>query len=197
MSRRNIEMIVLVVLVLAAVGIYLSTRNQVPGLRVIAADGKFQALSVREPDLRLDELANLQKLEYSGTHRNIFIATPPPPEPTPADKSADTNRRHPTWTVPPPPPELPLTVPAQFFGYAFSKSGRRVAFFSAGDDVMVVPEGDVFMNRYRVVKIGTESVDVDETTSGKHARLPILQPAADSAAGAQAGFPPQGQSVPQ
>lgn len=196
MSRRNMEMIGLAVLVVILAGLYLSSRNQVPGMHVIAADGKFQALSVREPDLRLDELAKLQKLEYSGTHRNIFIATPPPPEPTPADKTMEVNRRHPIWTVQPPPPDPPLTVPAQFFGYAFSKSGRRVAFFSAGEDVFVVPEGDVFMNRYRVVKIGTESVEVDETTSGKHARLPILQPAADSAAGAQAGFQP-GQSVPQ
>lgn len=189
-------MIVLAVLVLVAAGVYLSTRNQVPGLLVTAADGKFQALSVREPDLRLDELAKLQKLEYSGTHRNIFIATPPPPEQTAAQKAAAEASKHLIRTVNLP-PETPLTVPAQFFGYAFSKSGRRVAFFSAGDDVLVVPEGDVFMNRYRVVKIGTESVDVDETTSGKHARLPILQPAADSAAGAQAGLPPQGQSVPQ
>lgn len=196
MSRRNMEMIGLAVLVVILAGLYLSSRNQVPGMRVIAADGKFQALSVREPDLRLDELAKLQKLEYSGTHRNIFIATPPPPEPTPAEKAAAARAAHQYPTVPQPPPEPPLTVPAQFFGYAFSKSGRRVAFFSAGEDVFVVPEGDVFMNRYRVVKIGTESVDVDETTSGKHARLPILQPAADSAAGAQAGFQP-GQPVPQ
>lgn len=194
MSRRNMEMIALAVLVLVAAGLYLSSRNQVPGMHVIAADGKFQPLSVREPNLRLDELARLQE-PYTGSHRNIFIATPPPPEPR-VDKAADVNRNHPTWTVPPPPPEQPLKVPAEFFGYAFSKAGRRVAFFSAGEDVFVVPEGDVFMSRYRVVKIGTESVDVDETTSGKHARLPILQPAADSAAGAQAGFQP-GQSVPQ
>lgn len=185
MSRRNIEIFALVALLAVLAAVYISSRSDVPGLRVIADDKSFQPLSVREPDLRLDELAGLQKLEYTGTHRNIFVATPPPPEPTPADKATSINSAHRQYTVPRPEPPAPLVVPAQFFGYAFSKDGRRVAFFSAGDDVMIVPEGDTFLNRYRVTKIGSDSVDVDETTSGRHAHLPILQPAPDSAGGSQ------------
>jgi hypothetical protein len=194
-SRRNIELSLLAVLVLIAVWVYLASRNHVPGMRVISAEGLFQPLSVRERELRLDEVMGVLRLVYSGTQRNIFIATPPPPEPTAAQKAAEEASKHLIRTVNLP-PEQPLVVPAQFFGYAFSKSGRRVAFFSAGDDVFVVPEGDVFMSHYRVVKIGSDSVDVDETTSGKHAKLQMLQPTADSGAGTQAGFQP-GQSVPQ
>jgi hypothetical protein len=197
-TRRRGEMILLALLLLTAAGVYLSSRSQGPGLRVIAADEKFQPLSVREPQLRLDELVKLQKSGYNGSHRNIFVATLPPPEPTPAAMSAAANGRHPIYTVPMREPDPPLTVPVQFFGYAFSRSGGRVAFFTAGEDVLVVPEGDTFLNRFRVVKIGTDSVDVDEVSSGKRARLPMLQPAADSASGVQPPTPGAFQpGVPQ
>jgi hypothetical protein len=187
--KRRVEIIALAVLLVVAAGIYLSSRNSVTGLPgIVAGDEKFQPLSVREPQLRLDELVRVQNLDYKGSQRNIFIATPPPPELTPAERQREEAQRHPTYGPPPPPPELPLTVPAQFYGYASSKSGRRVAFFTNGDDVLVVPEGDTFLNRFRVTKIGVDSVDVDEISSGKHAHLPMLQPTPESAGGAP---PPQ------
>jgi len=195
--KRRLEVIILAVLLVVAGGIYLSSRSSGTGLPgITAADEKFQPLSVREPQLRLNKVAQLQTLDYKGTHRNIFVATPPPPEPTAADQARAEALKHPLYGPPLPPPDPPLTVPAQFFGYASSKSGRRVAFFTSGDDVLVVPEGDTFMNRYRVVKIGSDSVDVDEVPTGKHAHMPMLQPASDSAAG-QAGFQPGQQAVPQ
>jgi hypothetical protein len=187
--KRRVEIIALAVLLVVAAGIYLSSRNSVTGLPgIVAGDEKFQPLSVREPQLRLDELVRVQNLDYKGSQRNIFIATPPPPELTPAERQREEAQRHPTYGPPPPPPELPLTVPAQFYGYASSKSGRRVAFFTNGDDVLVVPEGDTFLNRFRVTKIGVDSVDVDEISSGTHAHLPMLQPTPESAGGAP---PPQ------
>jgi hypothetical protein len=185
--KRRVEIIMLAVLLVVAGGVYLSSRNTVSGLPgIVAGDEKVQPLSVREPHLRLDELTKLQKLDYSGTHRNIFVATPPPPELTPAEKEREKANRFPIGPVYVPDP--PLTVPAQFFGYAFSKSGRRVAFFTSGEDVLVVPEGDTFLNRFRLVKIGSDGVDVDETSTGKHAHLPILQPA--EGGGASPGLPP-------
>ena len=71
------------------------------------------------------------------------------------------------------------------FGSAFmSQSGKRVAFFLDGDDVLVVEEGSVFLNRYRLDKIGNDSADVEETSSGRHAIVQMLQPASgDSGAG--------------
>ena len=185
MTRRRIQLIVLAALLLTAGWIYLSSRNQMPGLpSVSAAHEKFQALSVREPQLRLEELTSIQKSSYSGTHRNIFIATPPPPEPV-AGAGESHKPAHLTYGPQPPPPDPPLNVPAQFFGYAFSKSGHRVAFFTSGEDILVVPEGDTFLTRYRVTKIGSDSVDVDEVGTGRHQRLPMLQPANDSSAQAQ------------
>ena len=66
-----------------------------------------------------------------------------------------------------------------------SKTGKRVAFFLNGDEVLVVEEGSVFLDRYRLDKIGNDSADVEETSSGRHATVQMVQPAGgDSAPGA-------------
>jgi len=167
----------LVGLLVLLVGLlYFMNRGSSPdGSGVVAADGKFQPLDVREPELRLDLLAKLQTLEYSGTHRNIFIATPPPPPP-PAGQQANQPARQVVGPMPPPPPP-PLQVPAELFGYELMpKSGKRVAFFTSGDDVLVVAEGDTFLNRFRLVRIGNDSADVMETSTGRHAAVHMVQP---------------------
>jgi hypothetical protein len=136
-------------------------------------------LAVHEPQLRLDLLDNLTKLKYSGTHRDIFSAVPPPPEPTAAEVAA--RKLYPT--VPVKPPDPPLTIPAQLYGYATSQSGGHVAFFTNGDDILVVPEGDTFLSRFRLTHIGVDSADVMEISTGRHAIVPMLLPAPTGGAG--------------
>jgi len=176
MSRRT-ELYMLGALLVLLVGLlYFMNRGPSPGAPgVVAADGKFQPLEVHEPQLRLDLLAKLQTLEYSGTHRNIFIATPPPP-PTPVGQQPNQAPRQIVGPMPPPPPP-PLQVPAEFFGYeSIPKSGKRVAFFTSGDDVLVVPEGDTFLSRFRLIHIGNDSADVEETSTGRHTTVQMVQP---------------------
>jgi hypothetical protein len=140
---------------------------------VLAADAKFEPLDVQEPALRIDELDKLRKLEYTGSHRNIFVAEPaPPPKPTAQQAAAARPFIGPIYRPPP-----PIVVPAEFFGYASqAHGGKRVAFFTAGDDVLVVAEGDKFLNNYRLVHIGNESADVEEISSGRHTSMPLVQP---------------------
>jgi hypothetical protein len=137
---------------------------------VFAADAKFAPLDVHEPQLRIDLLQKLREMEYSGSHRNIFVATPPPPP------SAAASAPPPVPFVGPklPPPPPPLQVPAEYFGYALQpRAGRRVAFLTSGDDILLVAEGDTFLNRFRVARVGNESLDVQEISTGRHATLPI------------------------
>jgi hypothetical protein len=175
MSRRN-QIYVLVGLLLIAAYAFYAERSEGPGMAgVLASDSSFHPLSVEEPHLRLDLLDKIKKLDYSGSHRNIFIFGPPPPPPKTAEQIARDNYRAQGPQKPPPPP--PVTVPAQLFGSALmSKSGKRVAFFLQGDDVLVVEEGSVFLSRYRLDKIGNDSADVEETSSGRHATVPMIQP---------------------
>jgi hypothetical protein len=175
MSRR-IEIYVLVGLLvaLAAAGYYYVSGPSTSAGRPsgFTADANFQPLDIQEPQLRLDLLARVRELQYSGSHRNIFVVAPPPPPPAAVAK--------PGPTVPPPPP--PLVVPAEFFGYASQPHGpRRVAFFTSGDDVLVVAEGDTFLGRFRLNRIGNDSADVEEISSGRHTSMPMVQPPPETA----------------
>ena len=181
MSRRT-QIWILVVLLGVLAAVYLANRSQMPGLQgVLASDSKFQPLNVDEPQLRLDLLAKLQKLQYPpGPHRNIFSAVALPVVPTAAE-IAKANHHYPGVDRPPPPP--PVEVPAQFFGYAsMPSSPRRLAFFLNGDDVLVVQEGSVFLTRFRLDKIGNDSADVEEISSGRHATVQMVQPPPGEAA---------------
>jgi hypothetical protein len=185
MSRKNQIYLLIglgVALCFAGYYWYTSTGPMAGPAGVLAADTKFEPLDVQEPSLRIDELDKLRKLEYTGSHRNICGAGPPPPPKPTAQQAAAA--AHPfVGPVYQPPP--PLNIPAEFFGYASQKSGgKRVAFFTSGDDVLVVAEGDKFLNNYRLVHIGNESADVEEVSSGRHASLPLVQPP-DQGAGNQ------------
>ncbi|MGA8221489.1 MAG: hypothetical protein WB780_07515 [Candidatus Acidiferrales bacterium] len=180
--RRKIEIYVLVGLLVFLVVVYLVNRNQVPGISgVIAADGRFIPLSVQEPQLRIDLLENLRKFDYNGSHRDIFnYGPPPPPEKTIEQKKAEEAKNYPTVPRPAPPP--PVQVPGELFGYALTPAtGKRVAFFKEGDDVLVVPEGDTFLGRFRLIRVGNESADVEQISDGRHATVTMVQPPASDA----------------
>jgi hypothetical protein len=176
MSKRNeVSLLVALLVVLGGVVYFFMGRNQVaatPGF--VAADTKFRPLDVQEPQLRLDLLAKLQKLEYTGSHRNIFVAEPPPP---PKAQVEDAAAHFVGPHQPPPPP--PIQVPGELFGYASEPtSGRRVAFFTEGDDVLVVAEGATFLGRFRLVHVTDNSADVEEISTGRHATVVMVQPPA-------------------
>ncbi len=59
--------------------IYRGNRSPEIAPVVSSADEKFRPIAVENPALRLDLLDRLKKLQYEGSHRNIFSATAPPP----------------------------------------------------------------------------------------------------------------------
>lgn len=156
-------------------------------------DAKFQPLDVKEPQLRHDLLAKLQKLEYTGSHRNIFVGAPPPVVLTDAQKEdklrQKRNAEHPIYGPFPPAPLGPLDVSGiQLFGFEFNRdSGKRFAFFLNGEDVVIAAEGDTLLSRFRLLRIGEESADVEEISTGRHASVAMVQPAMDQGQGG----PPQ------
>jgi hypothetical protein len=173
MSRRTELYIFAGLMVLVAYSgyYYFSSRAQVAGVPgVFAADTKFQPLDVQEPRLHLDLLERIHETEYSGSHRNIFSAAPPPIEKPPTEASSTSVGSR----TPPPPPAV--QVPAEFFGYAWRPhSEKRVAFFTSGDDILILHEGDTFLGRFRLEHVGKDSADVEEISSGRHATVPLVQ----------------------
>jgi hypothetical protein len=84
------------------------------------------------------------------------LAAAPTPVPTPAG--------------PPPPP--PINV--KYIGSVEAEKGPKVAFFlTEQKEVLTGQVGDTVMNRFKVVRIGIESVDVQDVGSGQVRRLPL------------------------
>ena len=157
------------VVLLAAVWVF--NWNHGPELAsVFSANDKFEPMSVENPSLRMDKLERIRKLEYNGSKRSIFTAQLPPP-PAPVIPKVDPSKL-------PPPPEPPLTLPVKFFGYATDpSSGRKRAFFTNGEEVFILSEGEMLQNRFRLLRIGNATADFEELMTGKRATLPLEQPA--------------------
>jgi hypothetical protein len=176
MSRR-IQIYLLIILGVVFAGVLYNTlRNDAStGSGVLAENSSFQPLDIQEPSLHLDRLEKLRKRQGSGPHRNIFVAAAAPTPLAPGQQAAKPPERFVGPKPPPPPP--PLQVPAEFFGYATRRaSGKKVAFFTSGDDVLVVPEGDSFLGRYRLVHIGNDTADIEELGTGRHTTVTMVQP---------------------
>ncbi len=183
---------VLGALVVLLVLVYFFNRSGGTGLGSIVAgpDAKFEPLKVEDPALRVYELDKVRKAEYKGADHNIFVYGPPKPSPEAIKAKQEEEARHHFVGPQKPPPEPPLVVPATFFGYATNpKTRNRLAFFSTPDDVFIVGEGGMLMNRYRLLRIGNVSADLEEVGSGKHATMQMTQPEESAAV-----MPPQPQS---
>lgn len=170
-------MYILVALLGVLVLVWLLNRSHSTGISgVLAAEGTFRPLNVQDPRLRLDLLERIQKQEYKGTHRNIFSAEPPPVPPSPAQIKAQEEAVKEQAAVPP-----PLVVPATFFGFAAdARTGSRLAFFQSGEDEFILPEGGVLLGQFRLLKIGNDSAELEEMSSGRRTTLPMAEPAQSS-----------------
>jgi hypothetical protein len=173
--KQRVQIYVLVGLLAVAGYFFFSSHQSGPGVGVLASDVKFVPLNVDEPQLRLDLLAELKELTYKGAHRDIFNPNSVPINPdAPAQ---ETKLSHPYPTVTQPPPIPPPQVPGTLYGYAtLQTSGKRVAFFQEGDDVLVVEEGAEFLHGYRLIHVNDTVADVVELSTGRHATVQMTQP---------------------
>jgi hypothetical protein len=128
-----------------------------------------------DPTLRLDLLAKLQQVEMPTSMRNIFqygAAPPPPAAVKPVDLPKNTtkiaiNQPPPKPPEPPPAPPAPTAPPLtwKYYGYIISKSdNRKEAFLLDGEDIIIAGENDsVKLGRYKVVRIGVNSITIEDT----------------------------------
>jgi hypothetical protein len=176
--KSRVQIYVLVGLVLILAYVFFSSQQGGSGVSgVFANDTKFVPLNVDEPQLQLFKLQDLEKLKYQGAHRDIFNAASVPIV-IGGDKAAgNVKPPHPYPTVLKPPPIPPPQVPGTLYGYAtLQTSGKRVAFFQEGDDVLVVEEGAEFLHGYRLIHVNDTIADVEEISTGRHATVQMTQP---------------------
>jgi hypothetical protein len=132
---------------------------------------KVSGLAALDPTLHPEIMRQAESLAYTGNGRNIFSqfsAPPAIPQPIAPIRNANVNPG-----PPPPPPPPPITL--GFYGYAAEKTGQKQVFLLHGDDIFIASEGDVVDRRYRVVKIGTASVQVEDIPYHNTQTLPLRQ----------------------
>lgn len=183
-KKTKFEIYVLSALLALLALVYFVTRSHEDVFSGVHAadDGKFEPLNVPDPSLRVDLLERIQKAEYKGQHRNIFSEEPLPPPP---DVVKEQQPQAPQTLTPPPPP--PVTVPATFYGIITDPAtGKSQACFSGNQDsIYIVAEGGTLLNQFRVTKIGNNTVELTEISSGRSTTLTLPQP------NTQANAPPQ------
>jgi len=147
----------------------------VPAAQVAAA-GRA-AGGKREADLPRIDLARLDHPRpQSGIGRRDlfdFAAPPPAPPRTEAMAAPVPEATPPPVYQPPTPPPLP-PMNLKYIGAFEGRKGLKVAvLMTEHKEVLTAQAGEVVANRYRVVRIGLESVDVQEVGTEHVRRIPL------------------------
>ena len=152
-------------------------RDTGPAVAPSASAAEAPGTAKREPELPRIDLARLDRPRpASGIgRRDLFdFATPPPTPPPPPMPSAPpvAEETPPPVTVPTPPPLPPLNI--KYIGAFEGKKGLKVAVLMTDrKEVLTGQAGEVVANRYRIVRIGLESVDVQDVGSDQVRRIPL------------------------
>lgn len=137
-----------------------------------------------DPTIRFDLIAKVQSVPAGEGKRNVFAfgEVAPPPEPVkpgprvppilPGIKPPGTNPTIVRNDPPPPPPPPP--IPLKFYGFS-SRTAAKRAFFLDGEDILVGTEGEVLKGRYKIVRIGINSVVMEDQQFHHQQTLPLLE----------------------
>lgn len=154
----------LAVLVLAMWSLWPSSPAPSASAPPPAAAGAQQSRTAAPPvaPVKLEAL-DAERQPPSDTPRNPFryqpkAAPPPPPQPKPVGVAPPGNAS--TEPIKPMPPPGPPPIPLKFLGILTRANGVQWAVLSDGKAPMYGREGDIIDGRYRIVKIGVESIEL-------------------------------------
>lgn len=128
-----------------------------------------------DPTLHLDLLAAVERTQYEGSGRNIFVSQAEVVIPKPGAPGVTDAAKPQIYT--PPQIQQPLPIPLKFFGFA-SKPGepKKIFLMSQGEELFVAGEGEIVNRRYKVVRISPNSVEIqDMVNSGPPQNVPLTQ----------------------
>jgi len=187
-EKRKVIVLVVLLAIAGVVWMFVWNKQSNDSQQVFALDGKL--LAVENPQIRWDELTRAQATEYKTNGRNPFSMIKPPTQQEMKSQQAIVTAAAPKPFVgprplPPTPPPPPAQLPAnlKFFGYGTVPAGSpRRAFFTDGDDVYIVPEGDVLLGRFRILKVGNTNIEFQEISTGQRGTAPLEEAAAPTSA---------------
>ena len=143
-----------------------STAAQKPGKPAARKTTNPVLAQSLDPTLRFDLLRSSEDVTYTGSGRDIFQNQPEAPAvvPEPVQQVINTG---------PPPPPAPPPIPLKFYGFSGNKGGPKQVFLSKGEDIFVAKEGQIIDRRYKILKIGPTSVEVEDVLTNNRQTLPL------------------------
>lgn len=164
-QKKQLAVLVVLLLIAGVIWFFYFDRDK----PIVTADASsaiqdYKPLGVENPSLHNDGVDRARKTEYKSGGRNIFSREIPHP-PVPRTHVPGPNDPKPPIVPPPPPTVSPL--PVKFIGYGTVPNGTvRLAFFSDGEEVYIVQEGQVLLKRFRILRIGNANLEYEELSSG-------------------------------
>ena len=143
-----------------------------------------------DPTLRTDLLAKVRGVEFSGVERNIFRfgqrkpKVPVGPTPEELAEAARRTKEAASNSAPEPPKSKPQVKAAQappikwkYYGFANSSKDARKRAFLLGEEeeIFIATEGDIFKKRYRIVRIGINSIVIEDMQFKDEQTLPLQE----------------------
>jgi hypothetical protein len=172
---KKLAWLLVLVAILVAVNVFRSSRPGTAGLtgREIERAGSSGSLSAgRIPDawLQLERLEPSDRVGAADVTRNIFEYARVKASPRPVRRQVEAS------PAPPPPPPEPRP-PLRFFGLAEGGAGggAQRALLTDGEEIYVTTPGDVVLGRYRLVRIQSTNVEVEDLSRNRRWVLPLEQ----------------------
>jgi hypothetical protein len=173
-TRQQKELMALAALAVVAASVWYLHLGKSAAPNEGLSAGNYTQINAQNYDVIIKGLAKAQGTEYKSAGRNIFVmgatrvdvAKQQPPK----EKFVVYDQPQPP--APPKPPELPWV----FFGYGMLPvGGARQAFLkeNAEDVVHIVSEGDVVLNHLRILHIGNEKIEFEDTETGLKNSKPL------------------------
>ena len=149
-------------------------------------DESFDPLEA-DPTLRTDLLEAVRAVTFTDVDRNIFefstrqrVEAPPSAEEIArATALQQAVEREPAPPVAPPTPQPPRAPRLDWRYYGFANAdqdGEKRAFLLDGTDVLIGAEGDVFKNRYKIVRIGQTQIVIEDMQFNSEQELTLEAP---------------------
>ena len=173
-QRKQLILLAALLVIAALVWYVYFGRSEATTESAAFLPGSYTPINAQDFSIIFKQRGDAQKTVYKPSGRNPFVAAPIPPPVAPATpaKAAEKSRWR-DYTVPREvivPPQLPW----KFFGYGnLPSSGMREAFLLEGEDVHIVGEGEVVLNHIRIVHIGNERIEYEDTNTGARNSNPL------------------------
>lgn len=181
-QRRQLVMLVILGLVLVSVIYYYYGEDLFgPGGGATETSNLSTSAAARvgaSGPLSLPSALKLAALEpvndTPATGRNPFRFGVPPAPPTPPRPITPSAPPVPQGPPPPPPgPPLPPPISLKFVGVVQLPSGKKIASLNDGKGIMMGGEGDVIDGRFRIVRIGVESIVMEYLDGRGRQTIPL------------------------